>query len=182
MPKGYSAVVRRGCVTLLGLLSACAARPDEPCVLLDSDFEQFEGWVRPLPEWLSTEQARSGSYAYRVPDHEEYGGGYVKTLGSMCAFVPQRLRISGWVWLPNGRIRSTKLVVEVKCHGRRPDVWTGLEISQVVKRFQLWEPIEKTIALPADLQPSDELKVYVWHMEKEAEPTYLDDLKVEGWR
>lgn len=167
--------------SLLVLLSACQARNEERCVLLDADFEQFEAWGAPIPPFLTKEQAHSGHYSFRLPQGAEYGGNYVTTLGK-CATVPRRLRLSGWVYLPNGRIRSTVLVVQVLCHGRRPDVWEGLELSEKVKRYQTWESVEKYIRLPEDLNASDELKVYVWHADPNGEIILFDDLKVEGWR
>jgi hypothetical protein len=170
-----------GCFATALLLAGCQTGADRPCVLVNSDFEQFEGWVRPLPEFLSTEQAHSGRYSYRVPTNVEYGVGYVTKL-SACDVVPRRLRLSSWVYLSSGRIRSTKLVVQIMCHGRRPDVWESLEVQEVVKRYQQWEPIHKIIYLPDDLDPTDEVKVYVWHMEAGGETTWFDDLKLEAWR
>jgi hypothetical protein len=46
-----------GLVLVCGL-AGCGA--DERCLLLNSDFEQFDGWVTPAPPFLSTEKAHSG--------------------------------------------------------------------------------------------------------------------------
>jgi hypothetical protein len=166
--------------SMLGVLSGCSSAATERCVLLNSDFEQFEGWANPLPPFLSTAQAHSGRYSYYVADGAEYVAPYHTTLGR-CAFVPSRLRLRGWVYLTSGLIRSTKLVVEIRCHDRRPNIWRALNIDAVVRRYQMWEPITKTIHLPADLDPTDEVLVYVWCPERGA-AKYFDDLTLEGWR
>ncbi|WP_035565069.1 hypothetical protein [Hymenobacter sp. IS2118] len=164
----------------LSLLAGCGAAPEERCVLLSSDFEQFEGWVSPLPSFLTTERAHSGRYSYYVGDGAEFVAPYRTTLEG-CAFMPSRLRLQAWTYLTSGLIRSTKLVVEIRCHGRRPDIWRGLEVSQVVRRYQKWEHLTKTIHLPADLAPTDEVLVYVWCPERGA-AKYFDDITLEGWR
>lgn len=169
----------RGAMALILLLTACS--PGQPRLVFFSDFEQFEGWVSPLPAFLTTEQAHSGQYSYRMGPREEFGPGYATTFEKN-GFVPRRLRLSGWAYLPSGRIRSTILVINVQCHGRRPDVWEGMDIDESVARYQVWVPLQKHIRLPDDLLPSDELKFYVWHSDVNGELTFLDDLKLEGWQ
>lgn len=165
----------------LGLLLAGCHAPGRPaeCVLLDSDFEQFDGWVQPLPAFLVTDQVHSGRYALRLAEGAEFGPAYHTTLGR-CAYVPRRLHLSAWVYAPSGRIRSTILVTEVNCQGRRPNVWVGFELEGVVKRYQKWEFVHSTIQLPADLLPDDEVKVYLWHPEASGERLWLDDIKLIG--
>ncbi|RSK31154.1 hypothetical protein [Hymenobacter metallilatus] len=163
------------------LLAGCGPAPSDSCVLLQSDFEQFEGWAHPLPPFLSTEQAHSGRYSYRLVEGTDFGSKFQQPLGISCAFVPRKLRLSGWVYLPSGRIGSTKLVVEINCQGRRKNVWECLEVQEVVKRYGKWEYVQKIIRLPPDLEPSDILQLYVWHVEA-GDPTWFDDLRLEGWR
>jgi hypothetical protein len=169
-----------GCVAgVAWLLSGCQQRNQEPCLLVNSEFESDQGWETPLAPFLSTDQAHSGKYSYRLGQGAEYSSNYIVKL-SQCGFMPRRLRVSAWVYLPNGRIRSTFLVTQVLCHGRRPDVWEGLEIASKVKRYQVWESIQKYIRLPDDLQPSDELKVYIWHTDPSGENIWFDDIQVKG--
>ena len=162
-------------------LAGCAPAAGPDATLLRTDFEQLAGWG-PADAFLTTERAHSGRYAMRVPAGQEFAGNYRAPLGSVCAFVPTRLRLQSWVYLPSGRSRDTQLVVQVLCHGRRPDVWRALAVDLVVQRYQKWERVFKYIRLPAGLDPSDELQVYVWHSDPTGEPTYFDDLTVEGWR
>lgn len=165
----------------LGLmLPACTTTNQETCTVFTSDFEQFQGWVSPLPAFLTTDLVHSGRYAYRMSRESEFGPGYATTL-SACSFVPRELQLSGWAYLPSGRI-SNALVVAINCHGRRPDVWEGFNLDEVVTRYQVWVPVRWHISLPDDLDPTDELKFYVWHQRGDADVATLDDLTLEGWR
>ncbi|MCR5887955.1 hypothetical protein LRS06_09215 [Hymenobacter sp. J193] len=168
-------------VVALLLLAGCSTPPPTACVLLDTDFEQFDAWGVPAPPFLTSDQAHSGRFSYRILPGAEYGGSYLTKLDK-CATLPRKLRVSGWVYAPSGRIRTTSIVVQVVCHGRRPDVWEALDVSEKVKRYQVWVPVQKYIRLPADLDPSDEVKVYVWHPDLTGEAAFFDDIKLEGWQ
>ncbi|GAA3935328.1 hypothetical protein [Hymenobacter algoricola] len=174
----WSSAFRWWPILISGLLAGCTPSDDKACTIFSSDFEQFEGWVSPLPAFLTQEQAHSGRHSYSMSPDEEFGLGYTTTL-SQCRFVPQKLRLSGWAYLPNGRVRTAILVVSINCHGRRPDVWQGLNLDISVARYQVWVPLFKYIDLPDDLLPTDELTFHVWRSEK-GELAFLDDLKLEG--
>lgn len=160
------------------LLPTACTPADDAGLIFSSDFEQFDGWTDTLPPFLNTERAYSGRYSYYVSDPGGFGQAYSTTLGA-APFISRTLRLSAQVYVPNGRIRSTKLVFTLLRHGRRPDVWQALPIDAVVRRYQLWEPVQKIIHLPSDLDPSDEIKVYLWHVESGGESIWLDDLKLE---
>ncbi|MDB5235598.1 MAG: hypothetical protein JWR44_2591 [Hymenobacter sp.] len=165
---------------LLGLMAGCDKSEDDTTVLLNSDFEQFESWGQPIPTMLSTEKAHSGRYSYCVKQGDDFAGNYVTSLAS-CPEPPSMIRLEGWTYLPNIPIGSTIVVLEIHCHGRRPDVWKGISIDQVVRRYQKWERFTKTFRLPDDLLPSDEVKLYVWSPER-GPAKYFDDLKLVAWR
>lgn len=169
---------------VVGVWLGCAActTNKEPAFKVSFDFEQFTQWIAPSSPLLTTEQARSGKNSFRMEPGAEYGTIYSTTLKDAGSIVPRELHLSGWVYLPSGRIRATGLVVSINCQGRRPDVWEALSIDQTVKRYQVWTPIRKYIHLPDDLLPSDELKLYMWHNEPNGELLFLDDLKLEGWQ
>ena len=151
------------------------------CVLVSSTFEQYEGWVSSLPAVLSAEQAHSGRYSERLGRGVGAGPAHRVLLGN-CGFMPSRLHLGAWVYLPSGRIRSTDIVVEVNCHGRRPTMRLSLEIEQNVKRYQKWEYVQKYIRLPADMKATDELSVYLRHLESEGDNLWLDDIQLTGER
>ncbi|MDB5266970.1 MAG: hypothetical protein JWP58_10 [Hymenobacter sp.] len=161
-------------------MAGCAKDESNVCVLMNSDFEQFDGWVPTLPPFLSEAKAHSGRYSYFVGAGAEFAGTYHTTL-ERCGFIPSRLQLRGWTYLSSGLIRATNVVVEVRCHDRRPNIWRALAIDQVVRRYQQWEPITKTILLPSDLEPTDEVWVSVWCPER-GDSKYFDDLTLEAWR
>lgn len=177
-PLRFAAKCWLGLCSIL-FLTACSAT-EGPCTIFESDFEQFQGWVSPLPSFLTTDYVHSGRYAYHMDRKEEFGPGYATTLGD-CPFVPTQLQLSGWVYLPHGVVSSV-LVVAINCHGRRPDIWKGFYLDEVVTRYGVWVPIQDYIKLPDDLEPSDELKFYVWHQNRYFDVAFLDDLKLEGWK
>jgi len=166
---------------LLGLLSLASCRKSKPIFTVFTDFDHLAGWVNPLPTFLTTEQAYSGKYSYRMSPGAEYGPGYSTTLAALASSMPHELYLRAWVYLPSGRIRATMLVVVVNCHGRRPDVWNAINIDQTMARYQIWAPVQKYIPLPHDLQPTDELTFYVWHSDPNGDLLFLDDLTLEGW-
>jgi hypothetical protein len=167
-------------VLLLGLLAGCTSADDDHYLLFNSDFEQFQGWVEPLPAFLTTEKARSGRYAFRVSENTEFSNACRTTLEGL-PFLPSKLRLQAWTYLPNRFIGSTSVVVQVNCHGRRPNIWNRLALEQVVTRYEQWEYLTKTIDLPADLEPTDEVTIYIW-CPTGGPPRYFDDLTLEGWR
>ena len=168
-------------VAAVGLLTGCSSQQEpNSFLLLNTDFEEFDSWGLPQPAFISTDQAHSGRFSCGVSQGVEYGFAYHTTLGKG-GFVPSRLRLQGWTYLTSGLIRSTLVVVEVRCHGRRPAIWQGLNIDGVVRRYQKWEPITKTIDLPADLDPTDEVWVSVWCPERGA-AKYFDDMTLEALR
>lgn len=181
-----SGFLRRGACCLLGLgalglLAGCGITEKDAGELLNCDFEQFDGWVSAPPVSLSGERAHSGRFSYCLKPGEEFGSSYQASL-ARCPQPPTHLRLEGWTYLPSTPLGSTMLVIEVHCNGRRPDVWINLKIDQVVRRYEQWEHFTKTARLPADLEPTDEIKLYVWCPERGMATKYFDDLTLVGWR
>jgi hypothetical protein len=177
-----SSFVRGPLLGLLVLLSACGGLGANPFRVAELDFEQPGPGIGP-PPGLPGFRAHSGANVLTVATGTEFTPIYpARALGlAVPAGVPRRLRLRAWVWLPSGRTRNTVLVATVNCGGRRPDVWQGLSLNQVVRRFQKWERVELPVTLPADLVPFDQLTVYVWHQEADGEPTYVDDVEIDAW-
>ena len=156
------------------LLTACGPAPE---ILLDTDFDHFQEWGLQPPGGLTDQMAHSGRYAIKTEVGQDYSATYSTTLERL-SFVPRKLDLSMWAWLTNGRTREIGVVVQVLREGRGPDFWTALPLEQVVKRYGQWEHVNHTVYLPADLNPADRLKVYLWHQDTRAEATYLDDLRI----
>lgn len=157
-------------------LAGCQAPPE---VVINCDFEGFEGWTT-LPPSLTTEQAHSGQHAIKIEQSREYTPVYSQKLGGVLPHAPRHLRLHAWAYLPDGRIRGSVLVVQVLRQGRGRDVWQGLNLDQVVKRYAKWEPVQHTIELPPGLNPNDSFLIYIWHREP-GTAFYLDDFQLEAW-
>lgn len=160
------------------MLAGCHANPPECCVLLNSDFEQFDGWGTARPSDLNEAQAHSGRYSLQLPAGAEYGNAY-RTRFDRCPRPLHYLYLSAWVYVPGQHTGSTQLVMEIDCHGRQPNVWQTFAIDEVVKRYHKWEPVYKRFRLPDGLAATDDLKLYVWHREA-GDNIWLDDLRLEG--
>ena len=165
-----------GGALLSGALAGCQPQPD---LVLEEGFELAPGEV-PTEE-LTTEQVRSGQYALKFASAQEFAGTRVLRLGDKLPYSPRTLRLSAWVYFPDGRIRSSILVMQVLRHGQGEDVWAGFHLDAVVKRYGKWEYAQTTIDLPDGLSPDDELKYYLWHAEGGGTAFYLDDLRIEAW-
>lgn len=171
-----------GGAIVAGLLTACGPA-GSPTRLAVADFED-PGPVNGPPPALPGFTAHSGANVLTVATGAEFADILpAQPLRALCPAgrVPRRLRVQAWVWVPSGRIRNTILVAAVNCAGRRRDVWQGLAINQVVRRFHKWEKVQLTVPLPADLQPTDHLTIYCWHQEANGEATYIDDVEVVAW-
>ncbi|MBO3271875.1 hypothetical protein [Hymenobacter defluvii] len=155
--------------------SACR-RSSSSCALLKNDLESEQDTTG-----LTTKHAHSGHYSYVLPHGSQFGSKVFKAPLSSCGKIPRKIRASAQAYVMSGRVGTTMLVVSLQCHGRRPDVWAALTINEAVKRFQTWVDLKKTIEIPADALPTDEVQVYVWHMDATAEPTYFDDFKIKGY-
>lgn len=168
----------RAGVVLVAALTGCQG---PPTVAFASDYEEFTGWsTQPPPPGFTSEQAHSGTHAIKIEQNQEFTPAYSGTLGTSLPFLPRQVALNAWAYLPDGRVRSSMLVVTVQCHGRRPDVWVALNLDQVVKRYGQWVSVQHRVSLPADLAPDDQLLAYVWHREA-GTVFYLDDLSFEAW-
>lgn len=162
----------------LGLLAGCGGPGQQ---LLSSDFEQFDGWQVQAPAGLSFEQAHSGHYSLKTTPGQAYSSGYLAPLGHGLPFVPRRVRVEAWVYLPDGRTREASLVLQVSPPNGENKVWERIHLENVVKRYAKWERVEKTYVLPAGLKATDPLRIYLWTPELSDIPVYLDDLRVQAW-
>lgn len=83
------------------------------------------------------------------------------------------------MWLPHGSVRAA-LVVEVQRNGKTV-YYRMLPIQEVVKRYKQWQMVHQTHSLPANMQDTDQVKIYVWQWAYHYK-FYFDDLFVEKLR
>ena len=49
----------------------------------------------------------------------------------------------------------------------------------MVRRYGQWEPVTRDFTLPDNLEPTDQVKFYVWHVKPGDENIYFDDFSLE---
>ncbi|MBX0292556.1 carbohydrate binding domain-containing protein [Hymenobacter sp. HSC-4F20] len=168
-----------GAALLLGL-TACSTAPateETGHRVTYNDFEAVDGWGPAVPS-LTTEKAHSGRFAVKVDNAVEYSLGYANLLGKASTARMRKLTVRGWA-RREGPDGSATLVVQVTdpAQGNQQLYWEPLHFAEQVKTPGQWEQISKEYTLPAGLQASHELKVYLWR-NSAAQPAYLDDLTI----
>ncbi|TGE20593.1 hypothetical protein E5K00_21600 [Hymenobacter aquaticus] len=156
------------------LLTSCSAVPEK---VVQIGFEDIDGWVRTPPAWLTDSTAHSGRWSGQLLATADFGPGFSRTWQDLNN--PKTIRVGSWVWLPHGRVH-TALAIEIK-RGEESLYYQNLGLQDVVKRYDQWELVHQTHELPADMQPSDVIKVYVWQWGGHYTIKY-DDMFVEKLR
>ena len=168
-------------VLLLGLavLAGCAGSGNGAAdkVLSQNDFESMAGWAPATPS-LTTERAHSGRYAMKVGEGLEFGANFSSPLVQVSPTRLQKLRVSAWALLTNLDTEA-QLVVEVKnpADDSQKIFWESFTLNSKVKSVNSWTKVGKTFTLPATLNPTDELRVYLWRGASPA-AVYLDDVEL----
>lgn len=142
-----------------------------------NDFESMEGWLPASPS-LVNRAAHSGNYALQVGGDVEYSHTYINTLGKVSPVRLQKVDVSAWAMAP-AKGSTAKLVVEVKNPASDgPAVfWETIDLAEQVKEFNKWTEVKKTFTLPATVEPTFELRVYMWRGSSPT-PILLDDLTI----
>lgn len=142
-----------------------------------NDFEAIEGWGPATPS-LTTAKAHSGRYSIKVDSGVEYGMSYITPLSKASPSRLQKLEVSAWAML-TGKEGNANLVVEVKnpADDSQKIFWESLEIGKESKSLNKWQEVRKIFTLPANVEPTHELRVYLWRAGA-TQPVYLDDVTI----
>lgn len=146
-------------------------------VISHNDFESLEGWIPANPS-LTSKMAHSGRFALQVGGDVEYSLTYINTLGNVSPTRLQKVDVSAWAMTP-AKGSTAKLVVEVKnpANDAQPVFWETIDLAEQVKGLNKWTEVKKTFTLPATIEPTYQLRVYMWRGSS-LTPTLLDDLTI----
>lgn len=141
-----------------------------------NDFDSLDGWAPAVP--VTTEKARSGRFSIKVGPGSEYSAGYTNVLSKVSAVKISKLMVNGWA-LRAGLESKAALVVTITdpAKGNEQVFWQAMDIHEQVKTYNTWTKVSKEFALPATIQPTHVLQVYMWQSNA-SKPTYLDDLEI----
>ncbi|WP_084444919.1 carbohydrate binding domain-containing protein [Hymenobacter roseosalivarius] len=144
--------------------------------LVNTDFDEFRGWVSNADSSLSNRQAHSGRYSLTVGGGREYGMTFKYPLGELAAVKPRTLHVQAWV-----RVEETttpaQLVVEVTKPVTSERVfWRGVHLFGGSKPGK-WTKLETDLVMPDNIAFDQILGVYMWGNGAQ-KPVYLDDLRI----
>ncbi|QNH62119.1 hypothetical protein [Hymenobacter sediminicola] len=166
----------------VGMVSCGEKKAEIPAnQLAGNDFESIDGWMGDnTPASLTKEKAHSGRYSIKVDPAVEYSMGYSNLLGKLSASKLRKLKVHGWVNLPNGKTEAVLVtqITDPANPAAKPIVWEGLKLTDQVKAFNKWVEVEKEIILPDNVTYANKISVYLWRTGA-PEPAFLDDLTIE---
>ena len=167
---------------ILALVSCGDKKEGSPAnQLASNDFESIDGWVGDnTPSSLTKERAHSGRYSIKVDPTVEYSMGYSNLLGKLSPSKLRKLKVHGWVNLPNGKTEAVLVtqITDPANPAAKPIVWEGLKLTDQVKAFNKWVEVEKEIILPDNVTYANKISVYLWRTGA-PEPAFIDDLTIE---
>lgn len=163
---------------LLLALNACssdktAAMPENRVTF--NDFESLDGWAE-VP--VTTEKAHSGHYSIKVDKTAEFSLGYANILNKVSATKINKIALSAWALRTSNDAKAV-LVVEVinPAEPAQKIFWESMDLHEQVKTFNTWTKVSKEFTLPATIQPTYRLRVYMW-LAGATQPTFLDDVEI----
>lgn len=171
----YPLLIASSCA---GLLVSCSSRgttANAENVLSHNDFESLEGWIPSNPS-LTTAKAHSGRHSIMVDNNVEYSMSYTSIVGKVSPMRIKKLGLSAWA-LVTDQGSEAQLVVEVKnpADSEQKIFWESITLGKEVKGINQWTQIKKTFVLPESVEPTHELRVYMWRGGA-TPPVFLDDV------
>ncbi|MBF9235838.1 hypothetical protein I2I05_00370 [Hymenobacter sp. BT683] len=174
-------------LALLGLLAlvapACSTDKGaaaDSATVVHNDFDNLAGWLGAAPTpTLTTEKAHSGQYAIKVDANNEFSLGFSSTLGNLQGVRINKLKLTAWVFVPNGNATAL-LVTHVgdQPPATKPVLWDGFDVTQAVgNKYNQWVEISKVVEIPKNATATDNIGFFLWRTSVD-QPVYLDDFSV----
>lgn len=118
--------------------------------------------------------AHSGNYSCKLDTANIYSFGFNTLLGDALTQMPKKINVSLWVYSLISNPASS-LVVEINNNGQQI-FWKNADFKTTVSKTKDWTEIKASFDLPTNLNPKDELKIYVWNPKKQE--LYVDDFNI----
>jgi hypothetical protein len=163
-------------VLLLSMAGCSGGKYDSRKLVTQNDFDQLDGWA-PASSALTNERAHSGGFSTKVDNGVDYSLGYATTLGKASPTKLKKLIVSGWVYR-TGPQATAVIVVEIKEPATGQGIfWQSMELAKQTETLNNWVEVSQEFALPDNITPTQELRVYMWRSTAQ-QPVYLDDIKI----
>ncbi|MBM3403305.1 MAG: hypothetical protein FJY10_00225 [Bacteroidetes bacterium] len=131
-----------------------------------------------LNSWktLTREQSRSGMYANKVDENNEFCCQIVKKVGDLYGKAPYKVEVTAWVSAPIRLDPEIYLVCSIESAPSTPFLWLSEKIDTHLKNLNEWTEVTRTFELPVGLHPDYLINVYIWNQNREK--LFVDDIKV----
>ncbi len=179
-PLNYAALLL---LSVVACSSPAALPTDDPDVLISQDFDSLNGWVGTVADasaanTLTTLAAHSGRCAARIGGAVEYGVSFTAPLGQLLKRRPKALEVSYWCYRTDASGNAATLVCTITRPSTKQQLyWKGANMAEDVKRDRYWTKVTQRIDIPAEVDFSDELRLYPWRGAATSD-VYFDDLQL----
>lgn len=152
-----------------------ASKPENQ--LMANDFESMAGWVPESPS-LTHDKAHSGQYSIKTDNAIEYSMAYKNLLGTISPTKLTKLRLTGYVYVTKPNSPAMLTVQLVRSLQDEANVFNqAIDLGKEVKKAGEWTKVSQVFTLPAEVAPTNHLRVYLWRAGS-ADPVYVDDLEL----
>ena len=103
--------------------------------------------------------------------------GYIKTIENISKTKLDSIVFSYWILCKNDKAIAKTVISIDNATDNKNVFWAGNPIKDKVKEYNKWVQVSESFKLPANIDPKNILKLYVWNNSKEE--ILLDDFKVE---
>ncbi len=124
-----------------------------------------------------TDNAHSGKTVAYVDSAVEFSLGYSKSMANISKTPIDSVVFSYWVFMKDNKAKAKTVLSIDKADKSKNLFWAGYLIDEKVKEYNKWMQVTESFKLPANMDPTSVLKLYVWNNSKEE--ILLDDFKVE---
>lgn len=166
---------------LAGLLLAGCGNSDkvsevDPKMMIDTNFDDLQGWVNNATGSLNNKVAHSGRNSITVGAGKEYSLTFTSPLGQLIAAKPRKLHLEAWVRTEEANTPAQLVVQVAKADSDEKLFWKGIPLAEGSKIGQ-WTEVKADLALPDGISSDNVLSVYMWG-NNSGKTVYLDDLRL----
>lgn len=174
------ATISLGLLSLLSL-SACSDKNSSGAandkIITSNDFESAAGW-NVDPTLLYRGRAHSGQYAIKVDGEHEFSLTFDMPLAQATPTKIKTVHLEAWALLPSDKATGQLGVQVMKPENLSEQVFgEGIQLQEVVKKYNEWVKVSKDITLPDDITPMQHLRVTLWRAGS-SEQVLVDDVEL----
>jgi len=131
-------------------------------------FEEFNSFE--IPRWLSDStlslkgNAHTGNFSTRLDENVEFGAGFSAKINNIKANKNNTIQISCWVY-GYEELKNSMLVFSIS-RGDSSVIWRSTSLVDYANGEKEWSQVFMAYTITEEIEPNDELKVYLWNPSK----------------